>query len=457
MNSKVTFYKNIRKDKIPYMVMWIIFYAWMLTFFTWWVNSFENIKFFDAKASFNAYLILLIYICITVFFVKPINFKKYIRNGGLGTLFVIIVYSFFPSKVFFYLFPFFIGMIFIGVVSFFIYVLNNTEKLYSLILGNLFIDFNVILYNYNILNIMDSYFWFVLIFLLSFVPLYWLDEKDYLDEEEKFACTAPDTSKKLYISLLINCIFLLSCRAIGRGFLLIANDLSSYDLFLFYYKGGLIGMFLLFLVYTYIKKSNSIIVNIIFAFYLFAFMLYFMFDLESVGKIFAFLLGICNFMGMVNVYYTLGVISKKHWDFKYTRCNILIIDILGCGVGALIAFGLYLSNNYTINVTLLIISIIINFIMLIVSPLLNITFFNQQWDEDSMMGNIDNLNMRAFNKYNLTHKEMLVCKYLMDNYTARQIAYTMNISENTVKFHKKKIFEKLKINSKDQISSKINN
>ena len=30
--------KNIKKKNIPYMVTWIIYYAWVIVFTTWWIT-----------------------------------------------------------------------------------------------------------------------------------------------------------------------------------------------------------------------------------------------------------------------------------------------------------------------------------------------------------------------------------------------------------------------------------
>ena len=46
---------------------------------------------------------------------------------------------------------------------------------------------------------------------------------------------------------------------------------------------------------------------------------------------------------------------------------------------------------------------------------------------------------------------------MLQSLTVRQIAANMNISENTVKFHKKQIFKKLNINSKEEFNNILNN
>ena len=61
INSKVTNIKNIRKKTIPYMLSWLIFYSWLVMFFTWWINNFKNNYIFNVnKISVISCLLLLI-------------------------------------------------------------------------------------------------------------------------------------------------------------------------------------------------------------------------------------------------------------------------------------------------------------------------------------------------------------------------------------------------------------
>lgn len=464
INSKVTNIKNIRKKTIPYMLSWIIFYAWLVMFFTWWINNFKNNYIFNENRISIISCLLLLIIPIISYLTTPDKFKKYFKVGGIGSLVIILSYYIFNIiqttsiiKNIIYILPLFMGLTYAGLLQSYIYIMNNTEKFFTIIFGNFLLMILSILNYYNIININNNYIYFIIMLISSLLFMIKFNTKDYKKEEEKYSINTPKTSKILYISLLINCIFLVFCRGVGRAFVLLANDMYTFNLEIYYYLGGLVGCIILIILYKNFEKCNILTWNIVFGSFIFAAILYMYPAAEFIKNMYAFILGIGILMGICSMYYTLGVISKKYWDFSYTRYNILIIDILGCGLGTFLGNYIYSSGSDTFNMIILTISVIMMIILLIISPILLITFFKDKWDEDSTKAIIDNYNIRKFSKYNFTSKEMEVCNYMLQSLTVRQIAANMNISENTVKFHKKQIFKKLNINSKEEFNNILNN
>lgn len=454
LNSKVTDFKNIRKEVIPYMLCWILYYTWILVFFTWWVNDFDNSYIFKTNELFTIYTLFLIIINIIIFLVHPKNFKKYFVFGGISSLLLLLVYVLINSfSNIIYILPFFMSFSFVGLLQMFIYIMNNTERFFSLLIGNFLLISLVLFQDINIINISNNYILLFLILLLSILPTIKIKSERYYDEEKKFKKTAPKISKVLYFSIIINCIFLTFCRGVGRAFLLMANDMYPFNLEIYYYIGALCGCILLYVLYNYVSRCNIITWNMIFSLFVLSAFLYMWPSSFYIKSLFAFVLGVSLMMGINSMYYILGVISKKYWNFKFSRYNILVIGLLGCGLGTLLGNYIYKNDNEVFNNSILTLSVVMVIIILILSPILENTFFKDKWDEDSTKGTIDNLNKRKYSKYNLTSKEMEVCNYIIDNNSVRQIAIAMNISENTVKFHKKQIFKKLNISSKDELIS----
>lgn len=462
INSKVTDIKNIRKDKIIYMIAWTFFYAWLVSFFTWWINSFSKGILFERNTAVLINILILLFVTVFSFFIKPQKFKKYITHAGILGILILIFYGFCLTiksitlyKDIIILLSISIAFVFLGLLSSFIYILNNTEKFYSCITGNITITTIAIIQNAFRFNVIVNYLILSIVFIITILMSLKFKEQDYEKEEAKFSKTAPEMTTILYVSIFINCIFLIFCRGVGRALLLIANEYYPEDLEIFYYLGGLIGCIILYLIYKFHKKSNSITWNIIFGTFIFAMFLYAVSNEEFVIILYSLILGIGATMGISSMYYILGVISKKYWNYSYVKYNILWVAILGCGLGSLFGNIIYKINDPNFIKIVIIISVLLTLILLVISPVLVVTFYNYKWDEDATKATIDNLNLRKFLKYNLTNKEIEVCNYLLKNLTVRQIAITMDISENTVKFHKKQIFEKLNISSKDEIFSKI--
>lgn len=451
INSKVIHAKNIRKKIIPYMITWVIFYTWMVIFFTWWVSDFKNSNIFSTNQLFIIYSLFLLFISIIIFLVKPKKFKKYYVIGSSFSSLILIINLFKVNNNLLYLLPIFIAIAYVGLLQIFIYIMNNTEKFYSLIFSNFLLICIVMHQGVSFLNFSNNYYFMIFFLALSLIPSIKFKYEDYFVEEKEYAKTAPKISKYLYISLIINCIFLIFCRGVGRGFILLANDMYPFNLEIYYYLGGLVGCVLLFILISYVKKCNILSWNITFCSFVLASFLYMWPSSEFIKNAFAFVLGVGTMMGINNMYYMLGVISKKYWDFSYIRYNILIIALIGCGLGTLLGNYIYTNGNDNINIIILTLSVFMVIMLLIISPILANTFFSDKWDEDSTKAMIDNLNRRKYDKYNLTSKEIEVSNYIMNNYTVRQIAAYMNVSENTIKFHKKQIFKKTNVNSKEEL------
>lgn len=454
LNSKVTNIKNIRKEVIPYMLCWIFYYTWILVFFTWWINDFDNSYIFKSKELFTIYTLFLIIINVIIFLVHPKNFKKYYVFGGISSLIFLIFYYFINTYFnLIYILPVFMAFSFIGLLQMFIYIMNNSERFFSLLIGNFFLILLVLLQDIKVINTTNNYLFLILLLFLSILPTIKTKSERYYEEEKKFKKTAPKISKLLYLSVIINCIFLTFCRGVGRAFLLIANDMYPFNLEIYYYLGALFGCIILYALFNHVKRCNIISWNMIFALFVLSSFLYMWPSSLFVKNLFAFILGISLMMGINSMYYILGVISKKYWDFKFSRFNILVIGLLGCGFGTFLGNYIYKYGSDNFNNIILTISVIMVIVLLILSPILENTFFRDKWDEDSTKATIDNLNKRKYSKYNLTLKEMEVCNYIIENNSVRQISISMGISENTVKFHKKQIFKKLNISSKDELIS----
>jgi DNA-binding CsgD family transcriptional regulator len=458
INSNVTNIKNIRKDKIPYMLTWSIFYAILITFFTWWINKFDDSLLFDKNIIVSINILMLFLGAFLLFIIKPNKFKNYIKFASISGIVLLLIYgiylffnNFIIGKYLFILISISIAFISVGTLSAFIYILNNTEKLYSCLFSNIFISSYAIVESTFGLNKFISYLILLVSFILIFFQSKKMTENDYKEEELKYEKNAPKIKKILYVSIIINCIFLIFCRGTGRALLLIVNDLYPENIEIYYNIGGLLGSLILFIIYKFAKKSNSLTWNLIFGSYIFSMFLGILSDKKIVLSIYSFTLGLTITMGITCMYYILGVISKKYWNYAYVKYNILIIAILGSGVGSLFGNAIYKINDPTLNEIVIITSFLLMLILLMISPFFAATFYSHKWDEDSTKANIDNLNLRKFMKYNLTNKEIEVCNHLLKNESVRQIAISMNISENTVKFHKKQIFDKLKISSKEEI------
>ena len=464
LNSKVTDIKNITKKNLPYIITWILYYAWVIVFTTWWTASPLTDEVYGADSRVILHSLNLLSSAIVVFFMKKEWFKKFALGGG----FLIIVNSILfaiskdPSfispnahSIITVILACSLGIVNAGILVPFVYVMNNTEKFYSVVGTNLLISVLVLLQEMEVLNISNGFIFSFIMLVLSLIPIFFFKVKDYKQEEithEKYMVKTP---KILYITLILNCLYVIFCKGVGKSFLLLANQTVDFNLGIIFYIGGIIGCVIYYLIYHFFKRSNHMTWNVAFSTFALSMFLYYIADTFILKCIFAFFVGIGSTIGMINMYYILGVIGRMYWNHSYVKASIFFIGVCGGASGTLLGNHLTLSNDANLSMIFAIVSLAIVLVVLMLSPTLTLTYFQDRWEEDSTKGQVDMRNIRKFEKYNLTEREIEVVNCLLNNYTNRQIAVTLNISENTVKHHCKNIFKKLDIYSKNEISQKI--
>ena len=168
--------------------------------------------------------------------------------------------------------------------------------------------------------------------------------------------------------------------------------------------------------------------------------------------LFSILIGIGSTMGIINMYYILGIIGKKYWNQTYVKASVFFIGVCGGASGVFLGKILTESNNIRMSITISIISFLIVLILICISPHLVLSYYKESWEEDSTKATIDNNNIRKFAKYKLTSREIEIVNGILLGNTNRQIAAILGIKENTVTSYCKNIYIKLKVHSRAEIN-----
>lgn len=169
----------------------------------------------------------------------------------------------------------------------------------------------------------------------------------------------------------------------------------------------------------------------------------------SIG--FAIFLGIGSTIGMINMYYILGVVGKKYDSIKYVRYSIVYIGLCGGVAGVVVGNLVNSVNAFDLALISSVASAAVMLILLILSPVLTSTHYAEEWVQDSEHIDIDNDKLFIFKQYKLTNREIEVCKLLLQGYTLRQISAMMNIAYSTVNTYCTAIYRKLNINSRTEL------
>lgn len=451
--------KGLQKQNLPYIFIWIIYYAWVVSFATWWTASplTENVFSTELRSLLHAVILLssgiFIFIIRKEWFVKTASIGAALVIAGIG-LFLLA-----PNPQMELLCAIIIGTA-LGVVNTsilmpFVFVLNNTEKLYAVIGSNVLIGLISLFQEGKAGDILQHggdllLSCMMLVIALSAVLFF---KKDSLSADSDLpGIDTPTFHSRIYLTLFFNCVFVILCKGVGKGLLNIAVSTSVYPLLMWYYLGGLAGCAIYFAVYGFSTRPAIWLGNITFGcFAMGLFCNAFSVQIPMLGAAFAILLGIGSTMGMINMYYIIGVVGKKYNSMRYIRLSIFFIGIFG-GVSGIVAGNfVHSSNTFEVSMIASIVSVAVMLLLIMLSAVVSQTQYYNDWAKDSEKTEIDNEQLHMFKKYRLSKREIEVCKLLLQGYTLRQISGILSIAYSTVNTYCTSIYRKLDINSRTEL------
>lgn len=449
--------KGLQGKNFPYIFIWIVYYAWVIVFTTWWTASPVTSKVFGTELRSILHSINLISSAIFIFIIKKEWFYKTAKIGAIVIISSMVVFIITKNSYIGLIAAVIIG-IFLGIVNTsilipFVFTLNNTEKFYAVIGSNILINTIYLIQEGNvnsiILNNGKTILSIVILLIALSSTLFFKKEAVPYDNSYTQKIEIPH---KIYITLFFNCAFAILCKGSGKGVL---NNLAgslSLPIMLWYYIGGLLGCVIYISIYGFSKRSIHLAWNISFGCLTMGlFLNAFSYKSEIFSVVFAILLGIGSTIGMINVYYILGVIGKKYNSMHYIRLSILFIGICGGFFGVVIGNIINTIGTFEIAITASIVSATFMIIFLIISPVLSQKHYDDEWVKDSEKVEIDNNKLYIFKKYRLSKRETEVCKLLLKGYTLRQISAILEIAYPTVNTYCTSVYRKLGINSRTEL------
>ncbi|MDD2362075.1 MAG: helix-turn-helix transcriptional regulator [Oscillospiraceae bacterium] len=458
-NDNVVSPKGLKKQNLPYIFIWIIYYAWVIAFATWWTASPLTENAFGSQIRSLLHAVNLLSSAVFMIMMKKEWFVKMARIGAVLILTGMTIFLAVPSAPVQVAAAIIIGIslgcVNISILMPFVFTLNNTEKLYAVVGTNLLICLISLFQNANdgnhLHNRQDLILSFVvLIIALSAVVFFKKNSVTINFNEDK--TTTPQIPRRIYLTLVFNCAFAVLGKGIGTGILNITAENVGNSVVVWYYIGGILGCLIYFVLYAFTSKPFILIGNITFAFIAMGLLCNaFIAQAPSMAILFALLLGAGNTTGMINMYYIIGVVGKKYSSIRYLKWSIVLIGV--CGGVSGIAVGNIIQNAHAASVVLIasIITAFAMMIFMILSPILTQEQYYSDWAKDSEMPEIDNDQLYLFRKYQLSKREIEVCKLLLQGYTLRQIAAMLSLSYSTVNTYCTGSYRKLNINSRTEL------
>lgn len=459
-NNAVVSPKGLKNHNLPHILIWMIYYAWVIVFSTWWTASPLTENVFDAN--FRS-IIQSVNLMSSAVFIMIIKKEWFVRMAQIGALLIIVGMGIFMTVpavsvqlVCAIIIGISLGSININILIQYVFSLNNTEKLYAVVGSNLLINLLLFFQNANEGNNLqtkgDLLFSFIFLSIALSAIIFFKKRNVSSSDFDDNGIDNIKIPRRVYLTLFFNCVISILCKGVGTGILKLTAESFGNSVVVWSYIGGLAGCLIYFVLYAFASKAFLLLGNITFAFVSMSLLFYaFIPHVPVLDTPFAILFGIGNTVGMINMYYIVGVVSKKYNSIRYLKFSIIIIGV--CGGVAGVVMGNFIHRVHTYE-TALIASVISAFIMMfftILSPLLANNQYYSDWARDSELMDIDNNQSYLFRNYSLSKREIEVCKLLLQGYTLRQISAILLISYSTVNTYCTCLYRKLNINSRTEL------
>jgi DNA-binding CsgD family transcriptional regulator len=428
---------GLRRENASYIVMWVLFYAWVIAFATWWTASPVMDSAFDMQIRSVMHAGNLLSSAVFVFVIR----RKWFVNAARAGAVVIVV-----SMVAFYLAPSapikiltaVTGSIAIGCVNIcilipMVFALNNTEKLYAIVTSNILIQ---VISLVNEGSAAAKPVLFLTLLLCSLGAVLFFKKGFYGAPGGGEPAVKPVMHRRVYLSLLFNCVIAVLCRGVGKGILNNAAVSVGASILIWYYIGGLAGWL-----------GNITFSSVAVGLLCHAFIL----QVPQLSILFAVLLGLGNMIGMINMYFIIGVIGKKYDSMRYIRMSVLFIGICGGVSGIVIGNLISRVGTYEISISFSILSAVVMMAFMFVSPIMERAEYVNDWGFDSCHTEVGGGRAALFKPYALSKREAEVCDLLLQGYTLRQISVILPISYSTVNTYCTAVYRKLGINSRTEL------
>ncbi len=450
-------FKFIRTKNLPYILVWLLYYAWIVAFATWWTASPLTENVFGTQLRELMHAATLLSSAAFVFIIQKEQFKKIAQISSILIITGMLLFFTVPNPAFqiftAVISAFAMGCFNICILMPYIFLLNNTEKLYAVVGSNILIQIISLFLEFTTNNTVEQIALFVVL-ILALCTVAFFKQPSFVAEQQKASeLFKPKFHKKtLYLTLSLNCAVAVLCKGVSKGVLNTAVESIGPSVLAGYYAGGLIGCLLYIMVYAFTKKAYIWLGNITFASVSIGlFLNAYVSQIPMFAIPFAILIGLGSTVGMINMYYILGVIGKKYDNIRFIRLYIFFVGIFGGVSGIVTGHMIHNMGAFGFPILASVFSVIVLMAFIFISPAMERANYVNEWGADSHFSEIDNEQLYIFSRYGLSKRETEVCKLLLQGHTLRQISGILSISYPTVNTYCTSIYRKTGINSRIEL------
>jgi DNA-binding CsgD family transcriptional regulator len=170
--------------------------------------------------------------------------------------------------------------------------------------------------------------------------------------------------------------------------------------------------------------------------------------------------GVADGAGYIAVFYLLGGVGRRSGSLRFFRraCLVTVFEYIGITLVFDFAYNI-IDAEY--NVIAFTVVLALTCVCFVLAPLLHSKVFNADWSDGYHKLDMDVYQLRIAQTeeidmtrgLNLTTREKELFTLLLSDAAQKQIADTLGISLNTVRFHSKNLYRKLSIQSRTELLS----
>jgi len=444
----------LRRQNIPYLVIWILYYAWVIVFSTWWTATPDALSPFDAQ---TRALIHEVNLLSSAGFVLIVRREWFVRMARIGSVLVIVTLLAFivirqptarlAAAV---LCAVSIGCVNIAILMPFTFRLNDDERLCAVGGSNVLIYLLLLLQNVAGLNAETTTAASCVLLLAALAAVLFFRKSDAAALRPSADAAKPHVGKGGYLMLALSCVFAFLGKGVAKGLLDTAATVGTASVPGLFLAASALGA-LLFCVLVKHAAALPNIWNITFGFLAAAFVFYAFSERTPTLLIgFACFAGLGNTMGMCNMYYLVGVIGNRSDSLRYVRLSILLIGVCG-GISGVIMGNIIASQSFPgLTVAVGVIAALLVLAFLAASPALP-RYGEGRPHARATKVDTEEKPVSPFEGYGLSKRETEVCELLLQGYTMKQIAGLLSIAYPTVNTYCTSLYRKTGVNSRTEL------
>jgi len=464
--SRVINVKAIKKENLPYILVWILYYAGVVVFTTWWTASFEIASAFSLELRSLIQIINMFSSVVCAFFFRKEWFVATARTGAVIVAAMLGLFLLAPTPQVKILAAVLLGValgcVNISILIPFTFVLNNTEKFYAVLLSHTLANMIPLITGSN-MNGWIEVCLTLFIFIVSLTAVFFFKRQHLPPAGDDQLPIHKNARPAMFLTITISTIGAVLFLGAGKTALNIYANVFENIVISWYYIGGIIGCLIYLLIFTFLNRNIELTLGMPFACLAIGLLCNAFADkAPEMEAAFGCLLGVGTSMGMSAVYYTLGVVGKKYYSMRYLRFSILIIGIFGGVTAVLIGNGFSAANNMQISIIISVASSVAVVFVLLFSPLIARICFDKNWARDSALIDVTSLE-KIVNTVNTTDtgksensiftpQELDIALLLIEGETQRQISRKLHLTAGEVNHHINTIREKIGVQSEPNIS-----